>query len=78
MAENDVFKKIEVHVLRRLFIGRCNNEDEKKIAGWFSYGTANEELRELSRDHWEKIPRDVRLNEYEEEKILDRLHKNIK
>lgn len=74
MTENHRFKYIDPLVVRRYLESRGNKEDQHQIAAWFADLLANRELREFTNKQWADISENLAEEDYDEDRIHDRIH----
>jgi hypothetical protein len=73
-AGKDKFKHFDPRTLKRYLEGRGNKNEQQLIANWFSDLWTNEQLRKISHELWDNIPKDIAVTCYDEERIHDRIH----
>ena len=70
--------KIDKELLIRFLEGAGSEEDENIIQDWLKDPESESELNKESFRLWEEIKPDIQLQDYNGDRILDRIHHRIK
>lgn len=70
----DKFKHIDPNILESFLDGTGDQKKKQQIANWFSDLWANEEMRKITFERWNKTPEKLNIKGYDKGRIHDRIY----
>lgn len=70
--------KVDYNIIKKYLESRDTNSERSRIISWFNNFQAEKDLREKSRIFWDRIPKDVIPDNYDDSRVLGNIYREIK